>query len=165
MVRSAHFQGENRGSIPLGATMLFEVACISIVATHFFTPPKMLYTGHIARQLDEMAKKDSIENEWKKRTGEKISISSMDDNYLANSIRMMARKLIETNYQRAFNTIVPYDALSSEARKRGFKITILKEGYTLKGRKEYAEVLIPSPDSKLLAGFLPGDWESRPQEE
>lgn len=108
-----------------------------------------------------MAKK--IERTWKQKDGKSIPISQMEDSHLANALKMMARTWAEAHLSKVTSSILFKD-LSNEAKRRGFQITFLAKPITHNGRLEYVDVFIPTPRSRLAAGFFPTDWDSRPQE-
>lgn len=149
--------------------MFFELACVSIVAVNFVTPPKALYKGHIAdkfKEFDwelEMAKK--YEAVWKTKDGKKIEVATMEDSHLSNAIKMVCRSWGECGKLDKLKTNVTYKPLLDEAKKRKFVLIFNSSPNMMSnGRKEYVDVFIPSPRSKIAAGFFPTEWDSRPQE-
>lgn len=96
---------------------------------------------------------------WKKKDGKIIRIGDMEDNHLANSMKMMGRlwgKTITKNSK--------FILLLAEAQKRGFHVTILKTSRVSNGREEYIEIIIPTSIYKLSSYLIESELDSRPHE-
>jgi hypothetical protein len=108
--------------------------------------------------------KKKKQGEWRTKDGRLIPIEKMTDEHLANSIRMIVRHWVHVTKPGYQPKSSHYNDLIYEAKKRNFIITILITPTTLNGKTEYAEISIPTPSSKIKAGFFPTELDSRPQE-
>lgn len=123
----------------------------------------MLYTKHYAEALDAMARKKAAQV-WKLRNGNEILLADMEDSHLDNAIKMVARNCHKRGYLGEMTTDKSFIKLVDEAKRRKFKVSILNTPIQKDGRYEYVDVWIPTPRSKLAAGFFPSDWDSRPHD-
>jgi hypothetical protein len=142
----------------------FLVICFAIPIINFtgsVLKDRGYIEGYAAAERATMAAKR--QDEWKQKDGKVIKISTMHDEHLANSLKMIARQWAEGNYVSKVTGNIWFKALALEAQKRGFRITHLKEPVKINGRMEYVDVYIPPPSSKIAANFFPTDWDSRPQ--
>ncbi len=105
------------------------------------------------------------QDEWTQKDGKAIKISTMDDAHLANAIRMLGRDWAAKKRIGKLSTSLLFKALSVEAKKRHFKVTILTKPVLINGRNEYVDVVVPTPESQIASYIFPTDWDSRPQEE
>ncbi len=166
------FNEDNVGSTPTGATMiaLFIIGCFAIPLIWFgiviYGDRDLLFLWHSdwrqRREANKMAKK--LDGIWKQKDGKQIKIGDMSDQHLANSIRMITRAWADSKYLGKVTSNLHYKALVAEAKKRKFQITLFDTPFLLNGRKEYVNVFIPQPLSRISAGFFPTEWDSRPQE-
>ena len=103
---------------------------------------------------------------WKQRNGKLIELTKMEDEHLANTIRMVARNCHRESYLGDMRQDKSFIKLVNEAKRRKFQITLLNHPTVVDGRKEYVDVFIPKqfPTMKISASILLSDWDSRPQE-
>lgn len=101
---------------------------------------------------------------WKQRDGKTVEIADMTDTHLANALRMIGRTWGTSKYLGSVTKNSHFKSLSAEAKKRNFVITLLDKPKLIHGKKEYIDIFIPPPRSKIMANFFPTDIDSRPQE-
>lgn len=129
---------------------------------------KYLANSFIDRRLakQEIAMTKKTEGIWRQSDGKVLKVAEMSDIHLSNAIKLVVRAWSESGYLGSVSRNTNYRNLTSEANKRGFKITLLIKPVTINGRKEHVDVFIPipTPRSKIAPSFFPTDWDSRPQE-
>ncbi len=119
--------------------------------------------GYVEGFNEAMAQRK--QDEWTQRDGSAVKISTMDDAHLANAIRMLGRDWVAKKRIGKLSSSLLFKALSVEAKKRNFKVTILTKPVLINGRNEYVDVIIPHPSDQIASYIFPTDWDSRPQEE
>src|ERR1700722_1193573 len=76
---------------------------------------------------------------WKQRNGKLIELTKMEDEHLANTIRMVARNCHRESYLGDMRQDKSFIKLVNEAKRRKFQITLLNHPTVVDGRKEYVD--------------------------
>lgn len=142
----------------------FAIPVLSLAKTVVDTRRYLIGVEKVYREVDTAMARKKAAQVWKLRDGSEISLADMTDPHLENAIKMVARNCHKRGYLGEMTADRSFLKLVDEAKRRKFKVSILNTPIQKDGRYEYVDVWIPTPRSKLAAGFFPSDWDSRPQD-
>lgn len=172
------------GSTPIGATNYM----LSFFFQHYYIFALLLGLGIIVggavmiaiaevtreifqlRNQEKLMAKEKEAARWKMKDGREILLMDMSDSHLTNTIKMIARQQASIVHKIPYPTLSlqnflhsnpHYQKLTKEAKRRKMIITILDIPIVSDERKEYVDIYTPIPPSKIKAGFLPTEWDSR----
>jgi hypothetical protein len=101
-----------------------------------------------------MKKKKKDVDYWRKKDGQLVKITDMEDTHLANAIRMLGR-----THGANVLSYKNFQLLYGEAKNRRFQIFINTKPKLINGREEYIDVYIPTPSHRLSLSLIPSEIE------
>jgi hypothetical protein len=143
-------------------TVCFGVPAISFVATIFKSWDAVQWIHAPKLYEAKMTARKKEAETWRTKGGQVLDLTTLETRHLSNSIKMVARNGMKSSYLGDIKSDKLFLKLTKEARRRGWKVTFLKSPIEVDGRKEYVDVWVPTPRSKLAAGFILSDLDSRP---